>query len=239
MGTDDEWCEEVSAAGRRAGEILWRLPLHPEYADLIKGRYGDIINAVENRRAASVTAAEFLKRFVGDVPWAHLDIAGTAWDTNKAYAPKGGTGYGVRLLVELASSAGRSRLRPAMDFDLSADHELIRRTVRDFAEGEVAPVAEELDREKRFPYEIVAKLGELGLMGIPFPEEYGGAGGDTLAYAIAVEELTRVDSSRGDHDVRAHVARHAADLPVRLRGAEAASGCRELTARRASSARSG
>src|SRR6476660_649755 len=82
-----------------------------------------------------------------------------------------------------------------MDFDLSSDHELIRRTVRDFAEGEVAPVAEALDREKRFPYEIVAKLGDLGLMGIPFPEEYGGAGGDTLAYAIAVEELTRVDSS--------------------------------------------
>ena len=60
---------------------------------------------------------------------------------------------------------------------------------------EVAPVAEELDREKRFPYEIVEKLGELGLMGIPFPEEYGGAGGDSLAYALAVEELTRVDSS--------------------------------------------
>ena len=104
MGTDDDWCEEVSAAGRRAGEILWRLPLHPEYADLIKGKYGDILNAVENRRAASVTAAEFLKRFVGDVPWTHLDIAGVAWDTGKAYAPKGGTGYGVRLLVELASS---------------------------------------------------------------------------------------------------------------------------------------
>jgi len=104
MGTDDDWCEEVSAAGRRAGEILWRLPLHPEYAELIKGRYGDILNAVENRRAASVTAAEFLRRFVGDVPWTHLDIAGVAWDTNKAYAPKGGTGYGVRLLVELASS---------------------------------------------------------------------------------------------------------------------------------------
>src|SRR3954452_25485632 len=105
MGTDDPWCEEVTAAGRRAGEILWRLPLHAEYAELIKGRYGDILNAVENRRAASVTAAEFLRRFVGDVPWAHLDIAGTAWDTGKAYAPKGGTGYGVRLLVELASSA--------------------------------------------------------------------------------------------------------------------------------------
>ncbi|MGC2372463.1 MAG: acyl-CoA dehydrogenase family protein [Solirubrobacteraceae bacterium] len=82
-----------------------------------------------------------------------------------------------------------------MDFDLSPDHELIRRTVREFAEGEVAPVAEELDRTKSFPYEIVAQLGKLGLMGIPFPEEYGGGGGDTLAYALAVEELTRVDSS--------------------------------------------
>src|SRR6202023_4131061 len=82
-----------------------------------------------------------------------------------------------------------------MDFDLSPDHELIRRTVREFAEGEVAPVAEELDRTKAFPYEIVEKLGKLNLMGIPFPQEYGGAGADTLAYALAVEELTRVDSS--------------------------------------------
>jgi alkylation response protein AidB-like acyl-CoA dehydrogenase len=82
-----------------------------------------------------------------------------------------------------------------MDFELSNEHRLIQTTVRDFAQQEVAPAAEELDREKRFPYEIVAKLGELGLMGIPFPEEYGGGGGDSLAYAIAVEELTRVDSS--------------------------------------------
>ena len=82
-----------------------------------------------------------------------------------------------------------------MDFDLSDDHRLIQSTVRDFAQQEVAPVAEELDREKAFPYEIVAKLGKLNLMGIPFPEEYGGGGGDTLAYALAVEELTRVDSS--------------------------------------------
>jgi alkylation response protein AidB-like acyl-CoA dehydrogenase len=82
-----------------------------------------------------------------------------------------------------------------MDFDLSPDHELIRRTVREFAEGEVAPVAEELDRCKAFPYEIVAQLGKLNLMGIPFPEEYGGGGGDSLAYALAVEELARVDSS--------------------------------------------
>jgi short-chain 2-methylacyl-CoA dehydrogenase len=82
-----------------------------------------------------------------------------------------------------------------MDFDLSDDHRLIQRTVRDFATNEVAPVAEELDREKRFPYELVKQLGELNLMGIPFPEEVGGGGGDTLAYALAVEELTRVDSS--------------------------------------------
>jgi short/branched chain acyl-CoA dehydrogenase len=82
-----------------------------------------------------------------------------------------------------------------VDFDLSPDHELIRRTVREFAEGEVAPVAEELDRTKSFPYEIVRQLGKLNLMGIPFPEEYGGGGGDTLAYALAVEELTRIDSS--------------------------------------------
>src|SRR3989440_918059 len=82
-----------------------------------------------------------------------------------------------------------------MDFELSDDHRLIQRTVRDFAEREVAPVAEELDRTKAFPYDIVRQLGELNLMGIPFPEAYGGAGGDTLAYALAVEELTRVDSS--------------------------------------------
>ena len=102
MSQDDAWCEEVTAAGRRAGEIVWRMPLHADYAELIKGRYGDILNAVESRRAASVTAAEFLRRFVGDVPWAHLDIAGTAWDTGKAYAPTGGTGYGVRLLTQVA-----------------------------------------------------------------------------------------------------------------------------------------
>ncbi len=82
-----------------------------------------------------------------------------------------------------------------MNFDLSDDHALLQRTVRDFAEQEVAPVAAELDRTKAFPYDLVHKLGQLNLMGIPFPEQYGGAGADTLAYAIAVEELTRVDSS--------------------------------------------
>jgi short/branched chain acyl-CoA dehydrogenase len=82
-----------------------------------------------------------------------------------------------------------------MEFGLSDEHRLLRATVREFAEHEIAPVAEELDRTKSFPYEIVRRLGELDLMGIPFPEEYGGAGGDSLAYALAVEELARVDSS--------------------------------------------
>ncbi len=82
-----------------------------------------------------------------------------------------------------------------MEFELSDDHRLLRDTVREFSLQEIAPVAEELDRTKAFPYEIVRRLGELDLMGIPFPEEYGGAGGDSLAYALAVEELARIDSS--------------------------------------------
>jgi short-chain 2-methylacyl-CoA dehydrogenase len=82
-----------------------------------------------------------------------------------------------------------------MQFDLPDSHRLLRATVRDFAEREIGPVAEELDRTKAFPYEIVRRLAELDLMGIPFPEEYGGGGGDSLAYALAVEELARVDSS--------------------------------------------
>ena len=82
-----------------------------------------------------------------------------------------------------------------MNFDLSDEQRLLRDTVRDFARQEVAPVAEELDRTKSFPYEIVAKLGKLGLMGIPFPQEYGGGGADTLSYVLAVEELARIDSS--------------------------------------------
>ena len=104
FGSDDAWCAEVQAAGERSGELLWRLPLHAEYADLIKSRYADIMNAVEARKAGSITAAQFLKRFTGDVPWAHLDIAGTAYENGKPYTPKGGAGFGVRLLVELASA---------------------------------------------------------------------------------------------------------------------------------------
>jgi short-chain 2-methylacyl-CoA dehydrogenase len=82
-----------------------------------------------------------------------------------------------------------------VNFDLEPEHELLRDTVRQFALEKIAPVAEELDREKRFPYALVAELAELGLMGMTIPEEYGGGGTDTLSYAIAVEELTRIDSS--------------------------------------------
>jgi len=82
-----------------------------------------------------------------------------------------------------------------MDFGLTDEQRLLRDTVRDFARNEIAPIAEELDREKRFPYEIVERLGELGVMGVPYSPEYGGGGGDILTYALAVEELARIDAS--------------------------------------------
>jgi len=107
IGNDDAWCAAVEAAADASGELVWRLPRHPEYADLIKGTYADIVNATENRKAASITAAEFLARFVGETPWAHVDIAGTAWSLGRPYAKKGGSGFGVRLLVELAAGAAR------------------------------------------------------------------------------------------------------------------------------------
>ena len=104
-----------------------------------------------------------------------------------------------------------------MDLDLSPEHELVRDTVRSFAQERVAPVAEELDREHRFPYELVAEMAELGLMGMTIPEEYGGGGTDTLSYAIAVEELTRIDSS-----VAITMAAHHSlgTLPIWLFGSE-------------------
>jgi alkylation response protein AidB-like acyl-CoA dehydrogenase len=104
-----------------------------------------------------------------------------------------------------------------VDFDLSDEHRLLRDTVREFARSRVAPVAGELDAQKAFPYEIVRELGELGLMGIPFPQEYGGAGADTLAYALAVEELARVDSSVAI-TVAAHIS--LGTQPIHLFGSE-------------------
>jgi leucyl aminopeptidase len=107
MSNDESWAGEVESAGDRTGEIVWRLPLHREYADMIKGRYGQIVNTTAKREATALTAGEFLHHFAGDLPWAHLDIAGTAYDVRRPYfADKGATGFGVRLLVDLVRSAG-------------------------------------------------------------------------------------------------------------------------------------
>jgi alkylation response protein AidB-like acyl-CoA dehydrogenase len=104
-----------------------------------------------------------------------------------------------------------------MDLDLTAEHELIRDTVRSFARERVAPLAEELDRESRFPADLVGEMAELGLMGIPIEDRYGGAGGDTVSYAIAIEELTRIDSS-----VAITVAAHTSlgTMPIALFGSD-------------------
>jgi leucyl aminopeptidase len=104
FGTDDELAAAVTAAGEAAGELVWRLPLHAEYDEQIKGRYADIVNS-ESRKAHPIQGAAFLKRFAGDVPWAHVDMAGTSNDLGRAYAAKGGSGWGVRLLFELVRGA--------------------------------------------------------------------------------------------------------------------------------------
>ena len=104
FGTDDLWCEAITAAGLRTGDRVWRLPLDPAYAKMIESPYADLANAREDRKATSIIGAEFLRHFTGDVPWAHVDIAGTAWDSGREYTPKGGTGFGVRLIVALAES---------------------------------------------------------------------------------------------------------------------------------------
>ncbi len=104
ISNDDELAQRVTAAGEQTGEIVWRLPMHEEYNELIKGAYADLDNAPEARKAGTIVGGTFLSHFVGDVPWAHLDIAGSAWDLGRAYAEKHASGYGVRLLVELARS---------------------------------------------------------------------------------------------------------------------------------------
>ena len=103
VSNDDEWAERVREAGETTGELAWRLPLHAEYKELTKGSVADLTNASEKRKAGTIYAASFLEEFVDERPWAHLDIAGTAWDVGREYVGKGATGFGVRLLVELAS----------------------------------------------------------------------------------------------------------------------------------------
>jgi leucyl aminopeptidase len=104
MANDDTLADNIAACGRRTGELVWRMPLHPDYAELVKGRYAQLTNRTERREASAITAAEFLHHFAGDVPWAHLDIAAVGDDGRRPYLDKGGTGFGVRLLTELALS---------------------------------------------------------------------------------------------------------------------------------------
>jgi leucyl aminopeptidase len=105
ISNNDDFAASVTAAGEQTGEIVWRLPLHEEYDELVKGKYADLDNAPEGRKAGTITGATFLANFVGDTPWVHLDIAGSAWDLGRAYVGKGASGYGVRLLVELARAS--------------------------------------------------------------------------------------------------------------------------------------
>jgi leucyl aminopeptidase len=109
ISNDDEFAEQVAGSAERTGELAWRLPLHEEYKQLTKGEVADLTNASAKRKAGTIYAGSFLEEFVDGKPWVHLDIAGTAWDVGREYVGKGPTGYGVRLLVDLAKSiAGKS-----------------------------------------------------------------------------------------------------------------------------------
>jgi leucyl aminopeptidase len=106
ISNDDDLAARVTEAGDRSGELVWRLPLHPEYKEMMKGTVADLSNLASKRKAGTITAASFLEEFVDDTPWAHLDIAGTSWDVCRPYTGKDASGFGVRLLVELVRNAG-------------------------------------------------------------------------------------------------------------------------------------
>ena len=100
MSNDNDLVDSLIAAGNKSGELLWQLPIHEEYFELTKGTVSDLVNASDARKAGPLYAAAFLQQFVNDKTWAHIDIAGTAWDVGRSYVGKGPTGFGVRLLVE-------------------------------------------------------------------------------------------------------------------------------------------
>jgi leucyl aminopeptidase len=102
IANDDELAAAVARAGEESGELTWRLPLHPEFKALMKGTVADLSNLASKRKAGTITAASFLEEFVGETPWAHIDIAGTAWEVGREYTGNEASGFGVRLLVELA-----------------------------------------------------------------------------------------------------------------------------------------
>ena len=107
MGAPDTWVETIRTVAARAGDRVWPLPLYSEYREQLKSEIADMINAAVGRGAGAITAAWFLREFVHDRPWAHLDIAGTAWaEERTAYQPKGATGAAVRMLIDLGMTAG-------------------------------------------------------------------------------------------------------------------------------------
>jgi leucyl aminopeptidase len=109
MGTNPKLIERLKRAGEHCGERVWELPLWEEYQEQIKSDVADMKN-VGGRGGGAITAAAFLQKFVGDTPWAHLDIAGTSWnDEARPYAPKGATGVGVRLLIQWLTEMTRGR----------------------------------------------------------------------------------------------------------------------------------
>jgi leucyl aminopeptidase len=105
MANDDELAELVRSSGQRTGEIVWRMPLHADYAEMVKGRFAQLTNVTERREASSITAAELLLHFAGDLPWAHLDIAGVAYGIRRPYLDRAASGFGVRLLTEVARAS--------------------------------------------------------------------------------------------------------------------------------------
>ena len=107
MGVPDAWVETIRTVADRAGDRVWPFPLYAEYREQLKSEIADMINAASGRSAGAITAGWFIREFVTDRPWAHLDIAGTAWsEERKAYQPKGATGAAVRTLIDLGMTAG-------------------------------------------------------------------------------------------------------------------------------------
>ena len=211
FANDDEWRDRIVAAGERSGDLAWPFPLHARYRRYVDSTYADMKNARRCARARPVLAAKFLEEFAGEGPWAHIDMAGPGFlerSRGDYYRVAGGTGYGVRLIAELASSS-------RMNYELTDEQELLRRTVRDFAESRVAPVAEELDREERFPYELVDGARRARADGHPDPR---GVRRRRRRHRLVRDRDRGADAHRlvrRDHRRRAHVARHDADLPVR------------------------
>ena len=222
FANDDAWRDTIVAAGEASGDYVWPFPLHPRYRRLIDSAFADMKNSSLRGVGGPIYATSFLQEFAGDGPWAHVDMAGPGlltWSRGDYLSQVGRhrLGRAADRRARRARCELRARRRARAD---PADRSRVRRGARS------RPIAEEIDREHRFPYEIVEGLAELGLMGLPIPERWGGAGGDTLSYAIAIEELARIDSS-----VAITVAAHTSlgTMPILLYGTDeqrAARGCR-------------